>query len=157
MFSDTLKVGGNFIKIDSTGVTVVGTMTKINSGGSAGSGSPASLASPEETIAADAATPGQDVTYAATPEEYEAVEVEEGDFEPVEFETEERELSWVEIELVDEAGQPVPYELYELTYPDGTTRRGKLDHLGQAHIGLPEPMELDVSFPHLDAIAWERA
>lgn len=48
--SDTkisMKVGGNFINIDSSGVTIQGTLTKINSGGSAGSGSGASPAPPE--------------------------------------------------------------------------------------------------------------
>ena len=38
----TLKVGGNFITIDSSGVTIKGTMVKINSGGFAGSGGGAS-------------------------------------------------------------------------------------------------------------------
>jgi type VI secretion system secreted protein VgrG len=38
----TLKVGGNFITIDSGAVTVKGSMVKINSGGSAGSGGGAS-------------------------------------------------------------------------------------------------------------------
>ncbi len=38
----TLKVGSNFITIDSSGVTVKGTMVKINSGGFAGSGGGAS-------------------------------------------------------------------------------------------------------------------
>ena len=111
---------------------------------------------PEETIEADSATPGADITYAATPAEDEALEVEAGGFTPVEYEPEEKITSWVEIELVDEAGQPVPFELYELTYPDGKTRRGKLDQSGQAHIGLAEPIELNVTFPHLDAEAWER-
>ena len=153
----TLKVGSNFIKIDSTGIAIVGTMTKINSGGAAGSGTAGTVNAPEETIDADAATPGADVTYTAAPVEDEALEVEQGEFTPVEYETEEKITSWVEIELVDEAGQPVPYELYELTYPDGKKRRGQLDLRGQAHIGLPEPITIDVSFPHLDADAWERA
>ncbi|WP_420916258.1 hypothetical protein [Pectobacterium carotovorum] len=35
----TLKVGGSFIKIDPSGVSVVGAAININSGGSAGNGS----------------------------------------------------------------------------------------------------------------------
>jgi type VI secretion system secreted protein VgrG len=35
----SLKVGGNFVDISSSGVTIMGTMVQINSGGSAGSGS----------------------------------------------------------------------------------------------------------------------
>ena len=43
----SLKVAGNFINIDSSGVTIQGTLTKINSGGSAGTGSGASPNAPD--------------------------------------------------------------------------------------------------------------
>ena len=43
----TLKVGGNFIDIGPAGVTIVGTMVMINSGGAAGSGCGSSPTSPE--------------------------------------------------------------------------------------------------------------
>jgi type VI secretion system secreted protein VgrG len=39
----TFNVGGNFIKLDASGVTMVGSLVKINEGGSAGSGVGASL------------------------------------------------------------------------------------------------------------------
>ena len=58
--------------------------------------------------------------------------------------------------MIDEEGQPMPNELYEITYPDGKTRRGKLNEQGIAHIGLREPMDVQVTFPHLDQNAWER-
>ena len=35
----TLKVGGSFIKLDASGITLVGPAIKLNSGGSPGSGS----------------------------------------------------------------------------------------------------------------------
>ncbi|MFQ5806157.1 MAG: type VI secretion system Vgr family protein [Phycisphaerae bacterium] len=152
----TLKVGGNFVKIDQSGVTVLGTLTKINSGGSGSNGSAVSLAQAEATINADSATPGKDVTYAAAPTAAAALEVEEKAFTPVE-EEEEKETSWVEIEMVDEAGQPWPDERYEITFPDGQVRKGSLDRNGQAHVPLPEPVEVQVSFPRLDAEAWERS
>ena len=44
----SLKVGGNFVDITPAGVTIVGTMVLINSGGSAGSGSGASPKDPDE-------------------------------------------------------------------------------------------------------------
>lgn len=44
----SLKVGGNFVDISPAGVTIVGTMVLINSGGSAGSGSGASPKDPDE-------------------------------------------------------------------------------------------------------------
>jgi type VI secretion system secreted protein VgrG len=153
----TLKVGGNFIKIDPSGVSIQGTLTKINSGGAAGAGTAVALTAPEATIAADEVTPGADITYQATPVEATALEPPAHAFAPAEVPPEEEKItSWVEIELVDEEGQPVPDELYELTYPDGTTRRGKLDRNGLAHIGLREQMDIQVTFPHFDAEAWER-
>ena len=44
----SLKVGGNFVDIGPAGVTIVGTMVLINSGGSAGSGSGSSPTAPAE-------------------------------------------------------------------------------------------------------------
>jgi type VI secretion system secreted protein VgrG len=44
----SLKVGGNFIDINSTGVAIKGTMVLINSGGAAGSGSGASPTAPND-------------------------------------------------------------------------------------------------------------
>ena len=44
----SLKVGGNFIDIGPAGVSIVGTMVMINSGGSAGSGSGSSPTSPTD-------------------------------------------------------------------------------------------------------------
>jgi type VI secretion system secreted protein VgrG len=55
----TLMVGGNFIKIDATGVTIVGTMVLINSGGSPGSASPCTTLSPHDPAEADDAKPGE--------------------------------------------------------------------------------------------------
>ena len=66
-----------------------------------------------------------------------------------------RSLPYIAVHLV--VVQPWPNELYEITYPDGKTRRGKLNAKGQAHIGLAEPMDVSVTFPHLDQDAWERS
>ncbi|WP_285275609.1 type VI secretion system tip protein VgrG [Halopseudomonas bauzanensis] len=54
----TAKAGGSFVKIDPRGVTLVGPNVKLNSGGSAGSGSGAAPALPGETLAADSDMPG---------------------------------------------------------------------------------------------------
>ena len=43
----TLKVGGNFIDINPSGVSIVGTMVMINSGGAAGSGCGSSPTEPQ--------------------------------------------------------------------------------------------------------------
>jgi type VI secretion system secreted protein VgrG len=52
----SLKVGGNFIDINPSGVTISGTLVLINSGGSAGSGcgsSPVSPTAPKDPDIAD--------------------------------------------------------------------------------------------------------
>ena len=58
----TLKVGGNFININSGGIFIQGTMVMINSGGAAGSGagsSPDSSQAPTAPQEADNAEPGE--------------------------------------------------------------------------------------------------
>jgi type VI secretion system secreted protein VgrG len=54
----TLKVGGNFIDINAGGVTIVGTMVMINSGGAAGSGCGSSPTSPKDPDVADDGSKG---------------------------------------------------------------------------------------------------
>jgi type VI secretion system secreted protein VgrG len=53
----TLKGPGGFVRIDAGGVTITGTMVKINSGGSAGSGSGADPETPEEAMEAQFEAP----------------------------------------------------------------------------------------------------
>ncbi|MDG2971297.1 phage baseplate assembly protein V, partial [Pseudomonas extremaustralis] len=55
----TLKAGGSFIKIDGSGVWVSAPVTKLNSGGSPGSGTGAAPLLPGQLKAADAQVPGQ--------------------------------------------------------------------------------------------------
>ncbi|MEZ2744971.1 type VI secretion system tip protein VgrG [Halopseudomonas bauzanensis] len=54
----TAKAGGSFLKIDPSGVTLVGPQVRINSGGSAGIRTGAKPLLPGEVVPADAATPG---------------------------------------------------------------------------------------------------
>ncbi len=54
----TLKVGGNFIMIGPSGVTIVGTMTMINSGGSAMGTNNASIEDPLDAETSDTGEPG---------------------------------------------------------------------------------------------------
>ncbi len=54
----TLKVGGNFITIGPSGVTIVGTMTMINSGGSAMGTNNASIEDPVDAETSDTGEPG---------------------------------------------------------------------------------------------------
>ncbi len=155
----TFKVGGNFVKIDANGVTIWGTKVKINSGGSPGNGSLVALRAPVAPLEADKVIPGQDVTYSG------GEELPPGLVDPdlagtifTPTQVPEKKTSWIEIELVDEIGQPVPDEEYEITAPDGQTiRKGRLDKNGQAHVNVPDPGLCQITFPNLDSPAWNRA
>ncbi len=62
--------------------------------------------------------------------------------------------SWVEIELKDNQGQPVPNETYEVRLADGTLFRGALDGNGQARIEGIDPGTCQITFPKLDGKSW---
>ncbi len=155
----TLKVGGNAISLTPAGIFISGTMVFINSGSGATSGQTVALKAIEPPKDADTVQPGKDTTYSgqdAIAEGQVDTDIAGLAFQP--SETEEEETSWIEIELVDEAGQPVPGERYEIIAPDGETiRRGGLDELGQAHVMIPEQGDCQISFPNLDMTAWARA
>ncbi|TXH41977.1 MAG: type VI secretion system tip protein VgrG [Burkholderiaceae bacterium] len=56
----TIKVGGSFVRLEPSGVTISGPMVKINSGGSAGSGSGSSPKTPKDAAAAHSSQGGKD-------------------------------------------------------------------------------------------------
>lgn len=58
--------------------------------------------------------------------------------------------TWIEIELVDTEGKPVPNERYWILLPDGSAREGRLNADGRAYVGNLDPGECDVRFPDLD-------
>jgi hypothetical protein len=62
---------------------------------------------------------------------------------------------FIEIELVDDDGKPVPNEAYLIELPDGTKRTGRTDGGGKARITGVEPGTAKVSFPDLDKTAYE--
>ena len=119
----------------------------LNSGGSGGQGVAAAAVPPfpplAATLAADAA-PGQRTQGAPSHKE------------PTE--EEKAKKSWIEIELVDEEGNPSPGEMYRITLPDGKTlAEGTLDHQGCARVSGIDPGTCKITFPNLDKDAWEKA
>ena len=62
---------------------------------------------------------------------------------------------WIEIELVDEDGDPCPGEKYIVTCPDGSEKTGVLNQLGFSRVPLEQPGTCKVSFPNLDKESWE--
>ena len=71
-------------------------------------------------------------------------------------EQQEEETSFIEIKLVDEEGNPVPGEKYEVLLPDGTIAKGTLSNIGVAKIDNFKPGDCKVSFPNLCKDAWSK-
>lgn len=171
----TLKCGGNSIVLDPSGVTIKGTMltldgsmTRINSG----PGSPpqqvqpgqlVSPAAPEAPDPADEADPGK--VEEAKAEQRKAKKGKYGKvtappFVPPDGEAggsqdqaakeKEEKKDFIEIELLDEDGQPVAGEPYEITLPDGRVDSGTLDANGYARIDGIDPGKCQVRFPNRD-------
>jgi hypothetical protein len=63
---------------------------------------------------------------------------------------------WIQVQLVDESGQPVPGERYRVETPNGSVAEGSLDAKGQARIEGLEPGTCKVSFPDRDQDAWRK-
>lgn len=157
-----LTAGGSSIVLTSGGVYIVGSIVYINSGSGPSVSPPGcSAAAPqtaEDPSAADASKPGKDTRYSGAsaavapltpPEEVPGHEFEEEEPTPT-------RTSWIEIQLVDEAGQPVTGERYEIQTSDGKQRTGVTDANGKARIENIAPGECQISFPRLDTEAWER-
>jgi type VI secretion system secreted protein VgrG len=170
--SITLTVGSSFIKLDSSGVTIVGPIVNINSGGSPGSGSagsPVSPLSPTDPAKADDAIAGELSSTAAKPDtlaKTSATNVSAIMYHPSPAsnapthnpnapENQEKK-HWIEIQLFDEDNKPVPGEAYKITLPDGTTiADGTLDDKGFARVDNIDPGSCKVTFPNLDKESWE--
>lgn len=144
---------GNVIKLDAVGITILGSKVSINSGGAASS--PLEFPLRKELIAPGPAALtefGHDRRYDAKPESLDRLDPNNvapaAPEQPV-------ETSWIEIEQIDDAGRPCAGQRYEIKLPDGSTRRGRLDAHGLAHVALPSAGDCKVTFPDLDAAAWE--
>jgi uncharacterized protein (DUF2345 family) len=70
-------------------------------------------------------------------------------------EEKQEKTDWIEIELLDEEGNGVAGEKYEIELPDGSLAKGTLDGNGFARVEGVKPGECKVSFPELDESAWE--
>ncbi len=66
--------------------------------------------------------------------------------------------TWITVRLIDEDDPPRPVAgaRYRLRLPDGSLREGSLDRNGMAHLAGIDPGACELSFPDLDAEAWER-
>lgn len=113
---------------------------------------------PEETFAADEAKPGEVAKVKA--KQIEAKKGKYGStkapaFKPGDPDDEDKK-GWIEVELVDNDGEPVAGEKYEVTLPDGSVSKGALDGSGKTRIEGFEPGQCKVSFPEIDKDAWSK-
>jgi len=69
----------------------------------------------------------------------------------------ERRKTWIEIELVDESGRPVPDERFAMELTDGSRKEGRLDGSGRARVDGIDPGTCEVWFPDRDASEWRLA
>ena len=153
-----LTCGGSSIRITPGAIFIQSGIVNINSGAGPPAAPVMAMATTpdvaEDAGVADSSDPGHDVTYNPDAATVEELEIEPGEFEPVEVE--ERETTWIGLELVDEMDQPVAGEHFELAGPDGRVRRGRTDANGRARISGIPPGNYQISFTELDEDAWER-
>lgn len=144
----TLKGPGGFITIDGGGVWIKGNTVFINSGGAE---IPAMNSDefeyPDPPSSADTVSPGQDVTYNAAAEQTTPVD---------ELETLEEQETFVEFQLLDPEGHPVPNEPFVIRKPDGSEQSGATDGEGKARVEGIDPGTAHVQFPNRHNNAWRR-
>ena len=152
----TLKVGGSFIAISAAGVDIQGPMTKINSGGAQQSGKAGALVAPLAALAPSAAL---SALAGKSMETGPLGQVRKGrppetlpDHKPDPAKT-----HWIEVELLDEAGKPVPGEMVRVELPDGSVSTGTTNDKGVYRVAGIDPGNCQVTFPDLDEKAWEPA
>ena len=157
----TLKVGGNFVTVNSAGVQINGTMVLINSGGAAVPGAPGTLVpplDPDEAEIADNADPGsKSPTYrnqrAQIP--HPKIPTYTKPSHKPDNPNNQNKKSWIALKLVDEEGNGVPGQRYRVTLTDGTTiAEGTTDETGFAKVPNIDPGSCKITFPTLDRDAW---
>jgi hypothetical protein len=130
---------------------------------SPGSGNPGTIvppAEPTEARDADDADPGQVEEVKAGQRQTQTGKYGSAQVKPFKPPTAEqmstmdeeqkKNLSWVEVKLEDEDGNPVPGEVYFVELPDGSTASGTTDEKGEGRVEGFEPGQCKISFPNLD-------
>jgi len=105
------------------------------------------LAAIQGTFTSQAATTATQETAATTPLQ---------DEEAAATTATPEETHFIEIELVDDDGNPVANEAYVVELPDGTQKTGRTDGGGRAKISGVDPGTAKVSFPDLDKSAYQK-
>lgn len=159
----TLRVDGNFITIDRSGVAISGIPAiLLNSGGAPLPGVAGALVSPlapRDPDVADNADPGAMQTKSGT--QMPVAHMSGSTIDPdlpthnPKAPANKDKKHWIEIELFDEDGNPVPGEPYRITLPDGTNvASGTLDDKDWARVDHIDPGTCRVTFPNRDKQVW---
>lgn len=67
----------------------------------------------------------------------------------------EEKTGWVEIEVVDDDGNKIIGEKYEIELPDGSKRKGVTDSKGQIRVENIDDGNCKITFPEIDADEWD--
>jgi len=118
-------------------------------------GSAVGPAGPQKAEEADKAEPGEVAKTKA--EQLKTKKGKYGSDKVPPYKPSEDKTSWIEVELVDKQGNPVPGARYEITLPDGKTlAAGTLDKKGYVKISGIDAGQCKIAFPELDADNWIR-
>jgi type VI secretion system secreted protein VgrG len=63
--------------------------------------------------------------------------------------------TWIEVQLLDDDGNPVAGAKYCVELPDYSIRKGALDAQGKVRFDQIVPGEAKIQFPELDAREWK--
>lgn len=66
------------------------------------------------------------------------------------------EYTWVEFELLDEDGKPVPNIPFRVKLPDGTIVNSTLNAQGRARFPTVVPGNCEFSFPEIHSKEWQQ-
>ncbi len=127
-------------------------------------GSPVTPADPKDANEADKADPGEVEKIKAEQRQtktgkYGSTKTKDSsnDDDKSKDEDKEKKTSWIEIQMVDEAGKPVTGMAYRVTPSEGSPIEGTLDEKGAARVEGIEKGSCKVTFPSLDKDAWEKS
>lgn len=128
---------------------------------SGSAGSVVAPAEPKSALEADKADPGEVEKIKAEQRQTQTGKygsVKTKPYAPSEGEEDQKtKVSWIEVQMLNEAGEPVTGMAYRITLPDGeTVAEGTLDEKGSARIEGIEPGSCKVTFPDLDQEAWKK-
>ena len=69
----------------------------------------------------------------------------------------EDQKTWVEVQLVDDDGAPVPDRAYRVQLPDGSLMTGTLDSEGKVRFDSIIPGTCQIEFPDIHSREWKPA